>query len=543
MPEHFSRLLSAIGQTSDLAAIADTTRGVEKESLRITPKGTLAQTAHQTMLGSALTHPHITTDYSEALLEFITDPQNNSRKVLDQLCQIHAYTYQHIDDEYLWVSSMPCVLGADQDIPIAQYGSSNSGHMKSVYREGLGHRYGRPMQTIAGIHYNFSVSETLWEFLRSQSPSSLSIKDFKTTGYFSLIRNFRRYFWLLLYLFGASPGVCKSFVSNRSHSLVPFNGDENSLYLPYATSLRMGDLGYQSSAQDDLIITYNCLPSYIQTLCCAITDTHPEYQKIGLQNNNGDYLQLNDGLLQIENEFYSVIRPKHTAKPGETALTALQNHGVEYIEVRCLDLNPYEPLGINEEQMNFLDVFLTGCLLMDSPQSSVEECHHIQINQKRTVSRGRDPELLLFDQGKERSMREWGKELLDTLQPVAQLMDKAAGTDAYSASLTMAQNRVSDASLTPSARTLQDMKEQELTFFRFAMNQSEKHHAYFQERFSKMQTDSPLTISHYENLAKQSLRKQREIEEKDTLSFDQYLKNYYDQYQCAQEDCVEKAVV
>ncbi len=521
-----AELIHQISSHPDHAGINNMVRGLEKESLRITPEGTLATTPHPASLGSALTHPHITTDYSEALLEFITDPHPTSAESIEQLNQLHAFTYQNLDNEQLWVTSMPCMLGADSDIPIAQYGSSNSGLMKTVYREGLGHRYGRTMQTIAGIHYNFSVPDSLWEFLQKAEKSPRSLQDFKTQGYFRLIRNFRRYFWLLLYLFGASPGVCKSFVGDKKHQLVPFGDDVHSLHTPYATSLRMGDLGYQSNAQDSLVITYNCLDSYISTLCCAIKRTHPDYAKTGIKDKQGNYQQLNDGLLQIENEFYSVIRPKRTAERGETALSALSERGIEYIEVRCLDINPYEPAGISEQQSHFLDTFLIYCLLSDSPASDEAEYTEIQENQKRMVYSGRDPELTLLHQGKERSMRDWGKQLMDGLSTVAQFLDRCCTEKTYQKSVAIEKQKLDDASLTPSARILADMAKDQVTFYRFAANKSLEHKDFF-INYPLDAATQPLT-----SLAKDSIRKQMQLENSQSIPFDQYLADYYAQYDC-----------
>jgi glutamate--cysteine ligase len=519
------KTLSSLASKPNNGGINQLTRGIEKESLRITPDGTLAKTPHPKALGSALTHPKITTDYSEALLEFITEPCSDGAANLAQLKELHAYTYQHIGNEKLWVTSMPCMLGKDSDIPIAQYGTSNSGAMKSAYRLGLGHRYGRSMQTIAGIHYNFSVSDELWKNLHEEAHSDLSLTDFKTEGYFRLIRNFRRYFWILLYLYGASPGVCRTFVGNRNHQLVPFNNNDHSLHTPYATSLRMGDLGYQSNAQNSLVITYNCLDSYIKTLCCAITQTHTEYADIGIKNNKGKHQQLNDSLLQIENEFYSVIRPKRTAGRGETALTALANGGVEYIEVRCLDINPYEPVGINEQQIQFLDTFLLYCLLSDSPASDNEEYQDIQENQQRMVYDGRDPHLTLKDRGQERSLREWGSSMMDELQSVAETLDSGNTNNNYQASVANERKKIDDDTLTPSARILADMKTEDVTFFSFASKMSQLHQKYF------TQYSLGERLPYYHTLAKTSLEKQANIEKNDTMSFDDYLADYYSQYE------------
>lgn len=304
--------LAAFAQAPANASLNGILRGLEKESLRITPKGQLAQTGHPLGLGSALKHPHITTDYSEALLEFITEPLDNIPALLQQLDDIHRFTYQELakDDERLWPASMPSQLPADAEIPVARYGSSNSGTMKTIYRVGLGHRYGRSMQTIAGVHYNFSLPDDFWRELQQQEGDSQDLQAFKTQRYFALIRNFRRYFWLLVYLFGAAPAVSNSFVDGRKHRLQAFGDDIQTQHLPFATSLRMGDLGYQSDAQQSLFVCYNNVNSYLRTLCGAITKSHPAYAAIGVKDDAGNYKQLNTSLLQIENEFYSSIDRK-----------------------------------------------------------------------------------------------------------------------------------------------------------------------------------------------------------------------------------------
>ncbi len=527
-----STRLDQIRAAKNLAGMAELTRGVEKESLRVCTEGTLAKTPHPTALGSALTHPKITTDYSEALLEFITPPEKSINSIVDTLNDLHTFTYQHIGSESLWVNSMPCMLDKDADIPIGQYGSSNSGRMKSIYRLGLGHRYGRAMQTIAGIHFNFSVSDELWEFLHTSDSSNLPISDYKTEGYLKLIRNFRRNFWLLLYLFGAAPAVCSSFIKSREHTLEPIKSDSHTMHKPYATSLRMGDLGYQSSAQELLTTTYNSIDGYIKTLCDAITKQHPDYSAIGIKDTQGDYQQLNDCLLQIENEFYSVIRPKRTAKSGQTALNALRSGGIEYIEVRCLDLNPFENVGINGQQIRFLDIFLLYCLLEDSPPSDEQENQHILQNQKAMVYEGRDPSLTLYHFGKVRAASEWSQEIMDKLQPIANMLDTYLGDTQYGQALKNEQSKLDNSANTPSAKIIELLSNRDISFYQLAMEHSASNREFFLN-----QTLSTDTINHYVQLAEQSLQKQKEIEADTSVDFEEYLQNYYKEY----TDCTKRS--
>lgn len=519
--------LRKLGNADHDAALRGILRGLEKESLRVTGRGTLAMTPHSPLLGSALTHPEITTDFSEALLEFITSPKPTVNGVLGQLEDIHRFTYHVLEDEYLWVNSMPCVLSREDNIPVARYGSSNVARMKTVYRLGLGHRYGRLMQTIAGIHYNFSLPDEFWSLLREAEESPLDLQAFKTQRYFDLIRNFRRYFWLLLYCFGAAPAVCPTFVHGRKHSLVPLHKDKATLHAPYATSLRMGDLGYQSAAQHSLRVDYNNLPDYLRTLCAAITHPHPDYEAIGLKDAEGNYQQLNTGMLQIENEFYSTIRPKRTAKTGEAALRALHDRGVEYVEVRCLDLDPYQPLGIGPEQIRFLDTFLLYCLLADSPPADADEHERVQENQQRIVYRGRDPELELLNRGESFRFRDWAGQLLDELAGVAELLDRAENGSEHGDTVRLQMEKLRRPELTPSARILADLQDSQQTFYEFGLQQAAQHASEFRRK-----PVSPELLAHYRELAERSVAAQREVEDGDQVDFDTYLADFYAQYRC-----------
>ncbi len=521
LSQHLS-LLASSGNRSLLAGIR---RGIEKESLRVTPEGQLSQRPHPKALGATLTHPSITTDFSEALLEFITPPLASVPDVLESLDHIHRFTYQHIGDELLWVNSMPCVLGHDEDIPLADYGSSNIGQMKKIYRRGLGNRYGRLMQTIAGIHYNWSVPDDCWQVLQQNAGDTGSLQDYKTQQYFGLIRNFRRHFWLLLYLFGGAPAVCRSFVAGREHHLQPFNGDTHSLHTPYATSLRMGDLGYQSKAQDSLVVCYNNLSNYIENLREALTQPYAGYQAIGIRDDAGKYQQLNSHLLQIENEFYSTIRPKRITNSGETPMHALWQRGIEYVEIRCIDLNPYSPVGIDADQMYFQEVFLLHCLLSDSPNTDDQEYQQVLENQHRVVYQGRDPALELINGNSQISLQTWAKNLFIELEEVAELLDLNRPEAVHSAALKRLKPRLTNPEQTPAGQLLNEMKTSGATYFQTALKHAKNHRDYFQ--------NTPLDsqeAAQFEKMASESLAKQVEIEAADNISFEQYLADFYAQY-------------
>jgi glutamate--cysteine ligase len=419
--------------------LAGMRRGIEKESLRTRPDGALAFTPHPARLGAPLTHPSITTDFSESQVELITGVHGDAAGAMQELQHIHQATLRAIGDEMLWAASMPCLLPADGDIPIGQYGTSNIGRAKTVYRTGLSHRYGSRMQTISGIHYNWSLPGT------------------SSDDYFALMRNFRRHSFLLLLLFGASPAVCESFVAgvpNGLQTLAP-----GTLGLPHATSLRMGRLGYQSDAQASLAVSYNGLDSYGASLQDGLTRVHPPYEAIGIVDDAGRYRQLSTTLLQVENEFYSTVRPKRVIRPGERPLHALRERGVEYIEVRCMDLDPFEPVGIAESTMRFIDVFLLHCLLSDSPPDTPAEIAALARNQERVAARGREPGLRLLrgGDGGEVAMTQWAQELLDAFERIARALDALHGGASHRDAVAQARAGLAEPQRLPSARLLHDL--------------------------------------------------------------------------------------
>lgn len=494
-------------------------RGIEKESLRVTDNGHLAQTPHPACLGSTLTHPHITTDYSEVLLELITPVNDSIAETLDFLNDLHTYTYSVMpENERLWVSSMPCLMESDEEIPLAQYGDSNIGKLKTLYREGLGHRYGRAMQTIAGIHYNFSMPVGFWSDYRQLKGSPLALQDFQTQQYLHMIRNFHRNSWLLPYLFGASPAVSKCFTQGRPHELESF--DEYTLYKPHATALRMGNLGYKSDAQKSLFVCYNELDNYLDSLHGAMSTPYAPYQKIGMKKD-GRYLQINTNLLQLENEFYGTIRPKRVGQSGERPLDLLRESGIQYIEVRILDLNPFLPNGIDAEQIRFLDAFLIYCLLSPSPECTQESYAEIEHNLAAVVNEGRAPGLMLARDGKPVAFSEWASELMVDITHAATLLNDVHNTDAYTAACAAQQAKIADPELTPSARLLAAMRESGRAFCSFTMAQSAATNAHF-----RAQQLAPERLREFQEASRLSVAKQAEIEASDTIDFDEFLRQF-----------------
>ncbi|WP_213991487.1 glutamate--cysteine ligase [Sodalis sp. dw_96] len=491
-------------------------RGVERETLRISADGSLAQTPHPESLGAALTHKWITTDFAEALLEFITPVDEDVDHLLTFLRDIHRHVARHLGEERMWPLSMPCFIDSTQPIELAQYGSSNQGRFKTLYREGLKNRYGALMQAISGVHYNFSLPLAFWQ-ARTGVKNEMDGKDQISAGYLRLIRNYYRFGWIIPYLFGASPAICSSFIDGRKTNLPFEKAGSGMIYLPYATSLRLSDLGYTSKSQSQLGITFNRLPDYIAALKQAIKTPSADYQRIGMKKN-GQYLQLNTNVLQIENELYAPIRPKRITRPGETPSNALKRGGIEYIEVRSLDINPFSPIGIDEQQSRFLDLFLIWCTLADAPEMSAEELLCTRTNWNSVILEGRKPGLMLsVDCGTAQlPLADVGKALFRDLRRVADILDSNNHNRLYRQASDNLVAAFDDADLTFSARILKGMQEYGIGGLGLKLA----------NEYRRMLCDEPLEILTEETLAAEQARswqRQRELEMADTLSFEEYL--------------------
>jgi len=518
--------IAVFNQESNLKALAGIGRGIEREALRVLAEGKLSEHGHYSQLGSALTHGQITTDYSESLLEFITPVSHSPEQAIAQLQDIQKYTFTHIDGELLWPMSMPCFVENEESIQLAQYGDSNIGKMKTVYRQGLKNRYGSMMQVIAGIHFNFSFSTEFWQTQQALHQNKAPLTDFISARYFSILRNYKRFCWLIPYLYGSSPALCSSFLQGKEQQLPFKKSPTGALYLEHATSLRMSDLGYTSSEQASLKICYNNLHDYVDGVQNAIGLKSDKFHDIGVKVD-GQYQQLNTNILQIENELYAPIRPKQVIKSGEKPSQALRDRGVEYIEVRALDVNPFSDTGIDIEQIHFLDIFLTYCAFVDNEELNCSDQQFHEDNMNDVVMRGRDPELLLSDANCQgdvtlKSVKQWGNELFDEMAKVATLLDNAYQTDNYSQSIMRERAKINDATLTPSAQILTTILDEEQSLSQFLLNKASgyreqslaRDYQFYSEQFFLDETEK-------------SHQAQRDIEASDTLNFDDFLANYF----------------
>lgn len=524
MFETFYTRLAVLDSQCEQNPLAGRRLGLEKESLRYDADGVISQADHPRALGSAMTHPYITTDYGEALLEFVTPAFDNAAETLDFLQDLHTYVYGRIDGENLWATSMPCVLAGEDSVRIAEFGSSNLGRMKTVYRRGLGHRYGKTMQVIAGVHYNYSYPEHFWRRLQAQYGDGQPLQDFINVQSMGLVRNLQRYGWLLLYLFGASPAVCKSFVGGAPTALVPL--DLVTLHEPNGTSLRMGDIGYRNNKDESASARadYSSVEQYVQSLREAISKPQPEYADIGAGMDD-PWQQLNANLLQIENEYYSTTRPKQITEGLEKPSTALARRGVAYVELRSLDVDPYAPSGIDERTILFVECFMLFCLLLDSPAISAEERVQIDRNFMAVAHNGRDEgQLLRCADGRERPVKESARALVEACAAVARMLDceqRGGGDGAYGRAVEAQMACVEDPQMTLSGRILSEMRARDESFFEFAERKSQEH------RQAHLQRElSPARAAEWDALARQSLAQQAELDAQPQQPFDQFIADY-----------------
>tara|TARA_B110000091_G_scaffold204886_1_gene240051 strand:- start:1719 stop:3281 length:1563 start_codon:yes stop_codon:yes gene_type:complete len=517
MPTYLQQRLQQVKNSPVAKTLVSLQCGIEKEGLRVGVSGRVSHKDHPKSLGSSLTHGSITTDYSEALLEYITPVFQSPVAALDFMQELHSFSASQLHDigEYVWPASMPCYLDGEEDIRIANFGSSNTGKLKHTYRVGLAWRYGKIMQSIAGLHFNFSPQDNFWPAYQQLLSDEQSLCDFQSSQYFGLIRNFRRHSWVLLYLFGASPALDASFVNGRDIDLE--QGPDGCLVGPYATSLRMSDLGYNNKVQSVLNLCFNDLDNYAKSLEHAISTPLSKYENLGVKVD-GEYRQLNANLLQIENEYYSDIRPKRVIRPGQKPVHALKEGGVEYVEVRNIDLNPFLPLGIDAQQSQFINAFLTWCLFSQSPVISDQECEVIGINQAVVVRQGRKPGLMLQTCGGEKSLQSLGLDIITNLRLVADVMPEK---EHVLAAISTMEARLKDASLTPSAQVLAAMEQGNLSHHQLSFELAQKHQAYHLQQSLSLQRRQELSEQ-----VSESIVNQERIEAEQTEPFDDFLAAY-----------------
>ncbi|MGY0398568.1 MAG: glutamate--cysteine ligase [Ostreibacterium sp.] len=498
-------------------------RGIEKEGLRYTAGNQLSGKPHPATLGSPLTHEEITTDYAESLLEIVTPAFRSSKDTLAHLCYLHRVLAQD-SDEYMLNGSMPAYISDTESVIIGQYGCSNAGKMRHLYRKGLALRYGKAMQLIAGMHFNYSLCDDLFRYYAEIMGREFN-QTFINERYMNMVRNIRQYAWLTAYLFGHSPAVDQSFFHGQPHQLKSL--DDKTLYLPYATSLRMSDIGYQNKTAH--LVSGNTLSQYINDLKTAVLTPNKRYKTLGLHDVTGNYQQINTNLLQIENEYYTVARPKQMIASGEAPVCALADRGIAYVELRTLDINCFERTGISQNQLDFLELFMLFCLFTEAPKLSESAEEESKTNMASTACCGRDPNLVLYNAGKATSVDQWGKEILTEMSLIAESMDKEKYRPHYVSLIERKLQVVANSELTPSALIMRYLRGHEtgaaMSYHQFITNLSQEHAS-----ISRGLGITPAEKKKINREAKLSQEKEKFLVEKSkAVSFEHYLQAYFTQ--------------
>ena len=360
--------------------------GIEWESLRAKEDGKLSLTPHPAIFGDKLTNPVITTDFSESQIEIITPTFDTIDEAYDTFSLLADLVNASLpDDEYLWFQSIPCILPYWDRIPIAQY--SEDGVDNQKYREDLAMKYGVKKQMISGVHFNFSFSDNFLKKLYSLEKSNATFKEFKNDIYLKIARNYLRYCWLIIYLTGCSIGSHQTFSHDCIH-LMDARDDYGSYYSTRGPSFRNASCGYKN-----------------------LKDLYPSYDSV--EDFTGDINRfIADGDLSEAKELYTQIRLK--PKNPKDLLNSLNDDGIEYIEIRTLDINPFYKCGLVKKDMAFLHLFLIYMLIKEESDYEFWQ-KEAKINEENTAERAYDDSMRLLKDGKEVSIGQWASEIVDDM--------------------------------------------------------------------------------------------------------------------------------
>lgn len=360
--------------------------GIEWESLRAKEDGKLSLTPHPAIFGDKLTNPVITTDFSESQIEIITPTFDTIDEAYDTFSLLADLVNSSLpDDEYLWFQSIPCILPYWDRIPIAQY--SEDGVDNQKYREDLAKKYGVKKQMISGVHFNFSFSDNFLKKLYSLEKSNVGFKEFKNDIYLKIARNYLRYCWLIIYLTGCSIGSHQTFSHDCIH-LMDARDNFGSYYSTRGPSFRNASCGYKNLKE--LYPSYDSVEEFVADI--------------------NRYIE--EGDLSEAKELYTQIRLK--PKNPNDLLNSLNDGGIEYIEIRTLDINPFYKCGLVKKDMAFLHLFLIYMLIKEESDYEFWQ-KEAKINEENTAERAYDDSMRLLKDGKEVSIGQWASEIVDDM--------------------------------------------------------------------------------------------------------------------------------
>ena len=398
--------------------------GIEWEALRVKRDGKLSLTPHPEVFGDKLKNPVVTTDFSESQIEIITPTFNTIDEAFNTFSILSdIVNFSLPDDEYLWFQSLPCILPYWDKIPIAQY--SENGKASQKYREDLAKKYGVKKQMISGVHFNFSFSDEFLEKLRKLTHENLSIKEFKNIVYLKIARNYIRYCWLIIYLTGCSIAAHKSF-SNECIHLMDGYDNRGSYYSTKGPSYRNSSCGYKNLK--------NLFPSYdsVDEFTCDVQEF------------------IDRGDLSEAKELYTQIRLK--PKRPEDMLNSLRKDGIEYVEIRSLDINPFYKSGLVKHDMKFLHLFLIYMLLKQEPDYPDWQME-AKINEEKAAEMAYVDSMRLLRNGSEVTLKSWAADIINEMYGMCEVL----GINEQQ-TLELILLRIKDSNLTYGKRLLQLIK-------------------------------------------------------------------------------------
>ena len=369
------------------------------------------------------------------------------------------------------------------------------------------------MQCISGIHVNYSFGKHFWDILELSISKNIN-HQIRSETYFRTLRNIQRNNWFLLYLYGASPILGKNLI-NKKYKFIKINNDE--YYLPFATSLRMSSMGYQNMNQSKLFISLNQLDRYLKDLKTATETASKNFAELELSSNE-ESAQLNSNMLQIEDEYYAVSRPKNSRNVESRQISKLAKYGVDYLELRSLDLNPFSKCGIEYEDLVFIEVFILYCTLIASPKIGKTEMEDTTKNSHLVSIKGREDGLKLNRNGTRIALQDWGNEILDEMGNIAELF----GYKSFDQSKYSEQIKHPDTTL--SGRLLNKVVEKKTSFYDLGDSIGNTNKSIYKD-ISKSQNQH---WSIFEEEKYRSNKKQKALEKKTEIPFKENLREYYE---------------
>ncbi|EOU1610070.1 bifunctional glutamate--cysteine ligase GshA/glutathione synthetase GshB [Clostridium perfringens] len=402
--------------------------GLEKENVRVTERGNLALTPHPKAFGDREKNAYIKTDFSESQLEIVTPVCNTLEEVYSFICNLNKVVSLEImkNGEFLWPQSNPPILPREEEIPIAKL----SNREDELYRENLSYKYGKKKQVISGIHYNFSFKEEFIKLLYKELKVEKDFREFKDDIYLRMARNFQKYHWLLIYLTGASPVFHESYIEEIKEEGEKLG--EDSYYIKDDTSLRNSSYGYKN--KKDYYVSYNSIEEYASDIKNLVKDKE----------------------IQSIKEYYNPIRLKSLG--SEDMLESLLHKGIDYLEVRLLDLDPLSIQGVSKETLYLVHLFMIYTLLKENKEITYKDQEEFFKNHDMVALKGRNEEVVIHENGVPVLLKDKGREILSEMDEIVEIL--FSNNEEFKNVIKRALEKINNPHDTISEKLIKDIKEE-----------------------------------------------------------------------------------